>query len=86
MVDKPLFRKRIRSGSWLIGTFSVAASIGLYGYISHAKGFQESEIKDLQRTANLSMMNSVGLCLLSRRKKTNLIVVPFLCLWTVVEV
>ena len=31
-------RRRIRTSSWVIGSFSVAASIGMYGYVSHARG------------------------------------------------
>jgi hypothetical protein len=35
-------RRRIRKAGWIFGTLSVAASIGMFGYVSHAKGLNES--------------------------------------------
>jgi hypothetical protein len=37
--------KALRRTSWIIGSLTVSTSILGSGYVSHAKGFAESEIK-----------------------------------------
>jgi hypothetical protein len=52
----------------------------MYGYVSHARGVSEKEIAKLQMAAQLVMMNGVGMCLISRKKKSNLVILPFISL------
>ena len=41
-------RKGVRALSWVTGCLGVSATIGLYGYSSHAKGLEEKQIKEMQ--------------------------------------
>jgi hypothetical protein len=52
----------------------------MFGYVSHAKGLNESQIKRLQMVSEIMMFNGVGMCLISRKKKSNLVLFPFLAL------
>ena len=58
----------------------MAASLGMYGYVSHAKGLNESQIDRLQMVSQIVMFNGVGLCLISRKKKSNIVLLPFMTL------
>ncbi len=40
-------RRRVRALSWIMGCVGVSGSIGLYGYISHARGLEKEEIVEL---------------------------------------
>jgi hypothetical protein len=80
VATKTPLRRTIRRASWMFGTISVAASIVMFGYVSHAKGLNQSQIKRMQMVSEIIMFNGVGLCLISRRKKSNLVILPFLSL------
>jgi hypothetical protein len=41
------YRRRVRATSWVLGCLGMSGSVGLYGYISHAKGLEKHEIADL---------------------------------------
>ncbi|TNV71829.1 hypothetical protein FGO68_gene14952 [Halteria grandinella] len=73
-------RRRLRNLSWILGTLSVSASIAQFGFVSHRPNFSPEEILAFQRASQLAMFNGVGLCLLTRKKKTLLIALPFACL------
>jgi hypothetical protein len=73
-------RRRLRKLSWILGSLSVSASVTQYGFVSHRPGFSQDEILSLQSISQIAMFNGVGLCLLSRKKKTFLIALPFACL------
>lgn len=73
-------RQQLRRLAWMVGGLGMGVSVGQYGYISHAKDLSEQQIAEMQKSSKLCMMNSVGLCLLARRKKTLLIGAPFVAL------
>lgn len=71
--------KSLRRLSWVAGSLTVSTSILASGYVSHAKGFGEPELKAMAMGSQVQLVNGLGLCLLASRK-TNLIMLPFLAL------
>jgi uncharacterized membrane protein YgdD (TMEM256/DUF423 family) len=72
-------RKALRRASWIFGTLTASTSILGSGYVSHAKGFAENELKSMAMASQIQLINGIGLCLCATRK-TNLIVLPFFAL------
>lgn len=73
-------RRKIRGFSWVLGCLTTATSIGQYGYVSHASQIKEEYIVKMQKGAQIIMFNGVGLCLISRKKKTFMIAIPMAAL------
>jgi uncharacterized membrane protein YgdD (TMEM256/DUF423 family) len=71
--------KALRRTSWVVGTLITSSSILESGYVSHAKGFADSELKAMAMASQIQLINGIGLCLCATRK-TKLIALPFISL------
>ena len=71
--------KVLRRASWIMGSLTVSTSILGSGYVSHAKGFTEMELKSMAMAAQIQLINGIGMCLCATRK-SNLIILPFAAL------
>ena len=69
----------LRRTSWILGSLTVSSSILASGYVSHAKGFTDSEIKAMAMGAQIQLINGIGLSLCATRK-SKLILIPLTCL------
>lgn len=69
----------LRRASWVMGTLTVSTSILEAGYVSHAKGFTDPELKAMSMASQIQLINGMGLCLCATRK-TQLILLPFTAL------
>jgi uncharacterized membrane protein YgdD (TMEM256/DUF423 family) len=71
--------KVMRRTAWVLGSLTVSSSILASGYVSHAKGFTETELKAMGMGAQIQLINGIGLCLCATRK-SNLILLPITAL------
>lgn len=69
----------MRRISWVLGSLTVSTSILGSGYVSHAKGFAEAELKAMGMAAQVQLINGIGLCLCATRK-SRFILVPLTAL------
>ncbi len=69
----------MRRASWVVGSLTVSTSILESGYVSHAKGFTDQELKAMSMAAQIQLINGMGLCLTATRK-SSLIILPFTAL------
>ena len=58
---------------WKIGCFNIGASVLMRGLSFHAKIIKPENQKPIETATHVQLVNGIGLCLLSFKKKSNLL-------------